>query len=176
VHHVRIQQQKSGLQDSEQQLYQFTAMLDHVDNLIMLADTSTDNVIFYMNRTARDVLAHHRSAMNAKFRAGVDVNNAFQHSIHQFHRDPDRIRRILQDIAARRISHHEALIPVAGVTFKTKVFPIWDARTATSCSVSWPAFRTFQPKWKPRRCAMPMTNVACFWKNVLVSLQAMCRP
>ena len=117
-----------ALQDSEKQLYQFTAMLDHVDNLIMLADTSTDNVIFYMNRTARDVLAQHRSAMNEKFRAGVDVNNAFQHSIHQFHRNPDRIRRILQDIAARRITHHEALIPVGGVTFKTKVFPIWDSR------------------------------------------------
>ena len=118
-------------QDSDHQLYQFTAMLDHVDNLIMLADTSADNVIFYMNRTARDVLAHHRSAMNEKFRAGVDVNNAFQHSIHQFHRDPERIRRILQDIAARRITHHEALIPVAGVTFKTKVFPIWDAKDSS---------------------------------------------
>jgi methyl-accepting chemotaxis protein len=119
---------KQAQQDSDSQLYQFTAMLDHVDNLIMLADTSADNVIFYMNRTARDVLAQHRSAMNQKFRAGVDVNNAFQHSIHQFHRDPERIRRILQDITARRITHHEALIPVGGVTFKTKVFPIWDAQ------------------------------------------------
>nr|WP_137010059.1 methyl-accepting chemotaxis protein [Aquitalea aquatilis] len=117
---------KQDQQESKQQLHQFTAMLDYVDNLIMLADTTPDNTIFYMNRTARDVLASHRSMMNKKFRAGVDVNNAFKHSIHQFHRDPDRIRQILQDIAARRITHHEALIPVGSVTFKTKVFPIWD--------------------------------------------------
>ncbi|WP_199052289.1 methyl-accepting chemotaxis protein [Aquitalea sp. ASV15] len=117
---------KQDQQESKQQLHQFTAMLDHVDNLIMLADTTPENTIFYMNRTARDVLASHRNMMNQKFRSGVDVNNAFQHSIHQFHRDPERIRHILQDIAARRITHHEALIPVGSVTFKTKVFPIWD--------------------------------------------------
>ncbi|PXX48739.1 methyl-accepting chemotaxis protein (MCP) signaling protein [Aquitalea magnusonii] len=117
---------KQDQQESKQQLHQFTAMLDYVDNLIMLADTTPENTIFYMNRTARDVLASHRNMMNQKFRSGVDVNNAFQHSIHQFHRDPERIRHILQDIAARRITHHEALIPVGSVTFKTKVFPIWD--------------------------------------------------
>jgi methyl-accepting chemotaxis protein len=110
----------------DQQLHQFSAMLDYADNLIMLADTTPDNTIFYMNRTARELLAQHRSMMNQKFRPGVDVNNAFMHSIHQFHRDPDRIRRILQDIAARRISQYEALIPVGNITFKSKVFPIWD--------------------------------------------------
>ncbi|WP_062791096.1 methyl-accepting chemotaxis protein [Aquitalea pelogenes] len=138
-------------QDSEKQLYQFTAMLDHVDNLIMLADTSADNVIFYMNRTARDVLAHHRSAMNEKFRAGVDVNNAFQHSIHQFHRDPERIRRILNDIAARRITHHEALIPVGGVTFKTKVFPIWDAQDSSKLLCFMASFQDISAEVEAQR-------------------------
>ncbi|KJV31258.1 chemotaxis protein [Aquitalea magnusonii] len=138
-------------QDSEKQLYQFTAMLDHVDNLIMLADTSADNVIFYMNRTARDVLAHHRSAMNEKFRAGVDVNNAFQHSIHQFHRDPERIRRILNDIAARRITHHEALIPVGGVTFKTKVFPIWDNQDSSKLLCFMASFQDISAEVEAQR-------------------------
>ena len=138
-------------QDCEKQIYQFTAMLDHVDNLIMLADTSADNVIFYMNRTARDVLAHHRSTMNEKFRAGVDVNNAFQHSIHQFHRDPERIRRILNDIAARRITHHEALIPVAGVTFKTKVFPIWDAQDSNKLLCFMASFQDISAEVEAQR-------------------------
>ncbi|WP_199104352.1 methyl-accepting chemotaxis protein [Aquitalea sp. ASV11] len=138
-------------QDCEKQIYQFTAMLDHVDNLIMLADTSADNVIFYMNRTARDVLAHHRSAMNEKFRAGVDVNNAFQHSIHQFHRDPERIRRILNDIAARRITHHEALIPVGGVTFKTKVFPIWDAQDSNKLLCFMASFQDISAEVEAQR-------------------------
>jgi len=86
---------QNGSSAQDQELHQLQQMLDHVDNLIMLADTTPDNSIIYMNKTARDVLAQHRSAMNQKFRPGVDVAQAHQHSIHQFHRDPDRIRGAL---------------------------------------------------------------------------------
>jgi methyl-accepting chemotaxis protein len=133
------------------QLHQFSAMLDHVDNLIMLADTSPDNIIFYMNRTAHAVLAQHRSMMNQKFRHGVDVNNAFQHSIHQFHRDPERIRQILRDIAARRISHHEALIPVGSVTFKSKVFPIWDSQNSEELLCFMASFQDISAELEAQR-------------------------
>jgi len=116
---------QNGSSAQDQQLHQLQQMLDHVDNLIMLADTTPDNTIIYMNKTARDVLAQHRSAMNQKFRPGVDVAQAHQHSIHQFHRDPDRIRGILQDLASGRLDVHKATIPVGNVIFETKVFPIW---------------------------------------------------
>lgn len=58
------------------QLHYLMQMLDHSDNMVMLADTTPDNTIFYMNRTARQVLSQHRSMMNEKFRPGVDVENA----------------------------------------------------------------------------------------------------
>ncbi len=119
---------KDSTAQDEEQLHQFKSVLDNVDNLIMLADTTPENTIFYMNRTARETLNRHRDMMNQKFRGGVDVNKAFQHSIHQFHRDPERIRRILSDLASRRMENHEAYIPVGQVTFKTKVFPVWSER------------------------------------------------
>ncbi|WP_159875492.1 methyl-accepting chemotaxis protein [Aquitalea denitrificans] len=133
------------------QLHQFSAMLDYVDNLIMLADTTPDNTIFYMNHTARDALAQHRNMMNQKFRSGVDVSNAFQHSIHQFHRDPERIRQILRDIAARRINHHEALIPVGSVTFKTKVFPIWDEQDSNKLLCFMASFQDISSELEAQR-------------------------
>ena len=116
-------QQASTAQDQE--INQLRQMLDCVDNLIMLADTTPDNAIIYMNKTARDTLAHHRAAMNQKFRPGVDVDKAYQHSIHQFHVSPDRIRGILQDLASGKLDVHKAMIPVGDITFETKIFPIW---------------------------------------------------
>ena len=113
--------------DAARQVRQLESVLDHADNLIMLCDTSRDNAIFYMNKTARDILSRHREMMNQKFRAGVDVNHAHGHSIHQFHRDPEYNRRILADLASRKIDQHIAMIPVGEVMFKTKVFPIWDS-------------------------------------------------
>ncbi|QOZ85083.1 MULTISPECIES: methyl-accepting chemotaxis protein [Chromobacterium] len=113
--------------DTARQVRQLESVLDHADNLIMLCDTSRDNVIFYMNKTARDILGRHREMMNQKFRAGVDVNHAHGHSIHQFHQNPEHNRRILADLASRKIDQHIAMIPVGEVMFKTKVFPIWDS-------------------------------------------------
>ncbi|POZ60947.1 methyl-accepting chemotaxis protein [Chromobacterium alticapitis] len=113
-------------QDLEQTIHQFQCVLDNSDNLIMLCDTSPDNVIFYMNKTAKDVLRQHQATLNQRFRAGVDVNQAQDRSIHQFHRDPSHNRRILADLAARKMPFHSAIIPVGEVIFQTKVFPIWD--------------------------------------------------
>lgn len=121
---------KSRLESEEgaQELHTLRAMLDNADNILMLADTTSDNTIFYMNKTARETFMRLRGALNQKFRPGVDVTKADQRSIHQFHKDPDRIRRILADLASGRVPVHEALIPVGDITFKTKVFPIWDER------------------------------------------------
>lgn len=104
------------------------AMLDNADNVIMLADTTPENTIFYMNETARLTFRQLAEEMNSKFRPGVDVVNAEFHSIHQFHRDPDRIRRILADLASGKVKVHDALIPVGDITFKTKIFPIRDSQ------------------------------------------------
>ena len=63
----------------------------------MLADTTQDNTIVYMNDTARDFFARFRNQLNENSVTAPDVTNADHHSIHQFHPDPARIRRILAD-------------------------------------------------------------------------------
>lgn len=117
--------QKEASSTKDEEIHQLRQMLDCVDNLIMLADTTPDNKIFYMNKTARELLSQHRAAMNQKFRPGVDVEKAFEHSIHQFHTSPERIRGILQDLASGKLAVHKAMIPVGNITFETKIFPIW---------------------------------------------------
>ncbi len=117
--------QKEASSTKDEEIHQLRQMLDCVDNLIMLADTTPDNKIFYMNKTARELLSQHRAAMNQKFRPGVDVEKAFEHTIHQFHSSPERIRGILQDLASGRLAVHTAMIPVGNITFETKIFPIW---------------------------------------------------
>jgi len=101
------------------------AMLDRSDNIVMLADTSDDNIIFYINKTGRDFFTRMRDQLNATMSRGADVANAHLHSIHQFHRDPERIRRILAELASRRIASHEAPIRIGPTTLKTKTFALW---------------------------------------------------
>lgn len=102
-------------------------MLDLDDNVIMLADTTPENTIFYMNETARQTFRRFAGEMNSKLGTGADVNNAYLHSIHQFHRNPDRTRRILADLASGKMKVHAAPIPVGDITFSTRIFPIWDS-------------------------------------------------
>src|SRR6202034_4345612 len=101
---------KPGESGCRHDLRTLEEMLDRSDNIIMLADTSPDNVIFYMNKTARDFFRRLREEMNSTIGRGADVANAHRNSIHQFHRDPDRIRRVLADLASRKIATHEAPI------------------------------------------------------------------
>ncbi|OHX15072.1 methyl-accepting chemotaxis protein [Chromobacterium sphagni] len=137
--------------EMEQTIHQLQSMLDHSDNLIMLCDTSRDNVIFYMNKTARDVLAQHRQALNQRFRPGTDVANADAHSIHQFHKDPERIRAVFNDLANRRIQEHYAIIPVGEIIFKTKIFPIWDTREPDRLRCFMASFQDISAEEKARQ-------------------------
>jgi len=114
---------KQELLDKENEIKKLTQMLDNVDNVVMLCDTTNDNKIFYMNRKAKELLQQHRSELNSGLR-GADVGNAFGNSIHQFHKDPARIRSIFADPGGKL--PHAADIPIGGVTLQTKAYPIWD--------------------------------------------------
>jgi len=111
-----------------EEVHKLRSMLDHSDNVIMLADTTPDNKIFYMNKTAREFFARHRSTLNKRFLDGSDVAHAEFQSIHQFHPDPKRIRRLLANLASGKQPSYEAPIPVGDILFRTKVFPIWDSQ------------------------------------------------
>ncbi|MGR2682762.1 methyl-accepting chemotaxis protein [Chromobacterium haemolyticum] len=138
-------------EDLEQTIHQFQCVLDNSDNLIMLCDTGPDNVIFYMNKTARDVLKKHHVSLNQRFDAGVDVNQAMNHSIHQFHRDPSHNRRILADLAARKMPFHSAQIPVGDVIFETKVFPIWSRQDSSKLLCFMASFKDVSAEERARQ-------------------------
>ena len=109
---------------AEAEVKRLTAVLDRVDNVVMLCDTTNENRIFYMNASAREILDRYSSNLTEVLRR-ADVGNAFGNSIHQFHRDPDRIRSIFKDMAEGRATFHQADIPMGEVCFRTKAYPIW---------------------------------------------------
>lgn len=108
----------------EAETHRLMQMLDNVSNVVMLCDTTHANQVFYMNKVALEVFAKHRTALNSDLR-GADVANAQGHSIHQFHKNPERIRHILAQ--PNRMPHH-ADIPIGGTVFRTSTYPIWDSQ------------------------------------------------
>jgi PAS domain-containing protein len=99
-------------------------MLDNVDNIVMLCDATHDNKIFYMNKRAKEMLNQHRTELNAGLR-GADVGNANGNAIHQYHKDPERIRRMFGSPKASL--PHTAEIPIGAITLRTTAYPIWDS-------------------------------------------------
>jgi methyl-accepting chemotaxis protein len=115
---------KQDLGDKKLEIAKLVQMLDNVDNIVMLCDTTSDNRIFYMNRRAKELMGQHRTDLNAGLR-GADVAQAAGNSIHQFHKDPARVRSIFGDPRGRM--PHAAEIPIGGITLRTTTYPIWDS-------------------------------------------------
>ncbi len=109
---------RSRNMDREQLLDYAKVLLEPLSSLEMLceADEKMDNIIFYMNRTALETMNFHHGRLNPMLR-GADVRTALGHSIHQFHKDPERIRKIFRDITAGAIREHNAELTLGGVTF-----------------------------------------------------------
>ena len=115
---------KQELLEKQLEIKKLIQMLDNVDNIVMLCDTTPDNTIFYMNRRAKELMQRFRSDLNDGLQ-GADVANAMDNSIHQYHKDPGRVRRIFGD--PRSAMPHSADIPIGGVTLRTTAYPIWDS-------------------------------------------------
>ncbi|WP_298270755.1 methyl-accepting chemotaxis protein [Geobacter sp.] len=113
---------KRQLEEKDAELNVLKQMLDNLGNIVMLCDTTPDNRIFYMNKAAREMMMRHRQELNSGLR-GADVATAFEQSIHQFHRDPAKVRMILGKPGELP---HRAEIPIGGVTLRTTSYPIWD--------------------------------------------------
>ncbi|WP_215777819.1 methyl-accepting chemotaxis protein [Paludibacterium sp. B53371] len=117
--------QRDNTSAERTELARLKSVLDLSDHLVMLADNSQDNLVFYMNRTARQAFNQHREALNRHLNNGHDVQNAFGQSIHQLHQDPQRSRSLFADLKARRISEHEALMQIGELIFKARLEPLW---------------------------------------------------
>ena len=102
-------------------------LLDPLTSLEMLceADADFENAVFYMNRTALDAMNFHHARLNPMLR-GADVRNALNRSIHQFHKDPERIRSIFRAMIDGKITEHSADLALGGVTFSLTFTPVRD--------------------------------------------------
>jgi hypothetical protein len=101
--------------------------LEHLSTLEMLAeaDPAMDNRIIFMNRTAIDTMARFHAGLNGAL-GGADVRGALGQSIHRFHKEPQRIRTILRELAAGEADMHAVEMTVGSVTFSLRFFPLRD--------------------------------------------------
>jgi hypothetical protein len=115
---------KQELERKVAEIARLEQMLDNVDNIVMLCDTTPENRIFYQNRRAKELLSQHRTELNAGLN-GADASNSFGNSIHQFHKNPSKVRNIFSN--PRSDMPHSAEIPIGGITLRTTTYPIWDS-------------------------------------------------
>jgi hypothetical protein len=111
--------------NAEQLTHWADAFLGPLETLEMLAeaDAAFENKIFYMNRTALDTMARFHRGLNSALR-GADVRNAFNHSIHQYHKDPERIKAIFRDMLSGKTPMHATEMTVGTVTFSLRFMPV----------------------------------------------------
>jgi methyl-accepting chemotaxis protein len=107
-------------------------IFDHLDNIVMLCDTTSENSIIYMNEAAKSTLLRYRSELSTAL-GGADVTSALGGSIHRFHRNPDRVRSILREMQGGGEREHSADIPLGEIAFRTKTYPLWDSSGTLVC-------------------------------------------
>ena len=116
---------RETLLERERLLDHARMLLDPLASLEMLceADEEMENVIFFMNRTALEVMSLHHRQLNPLLK-GADVRNALGRSIHQFHKDPERIRNIFRDLTAGPGRKHATELILGGITFALNFTPV----------------------------------------------------
>lgn len=115
------------------------SLLEPLPSLEMLceADEKMENVIFYMNRTALEIMSMHHGRLNPLLQ-GADVRTALGHSIHQFHKDPERIRAIFRAMAAGKEPEHRTQLTLGSIVFDMVFSPVRDEEGQTlAFHASW---------------------------------------
>ncbi|MEY2341142.1 methyl-accepting chemotaxis protein [Acidithiobacillus sp. IBUN Pt1247-S3] len=115
------------------------ALLDPLSSLEMLcaADDAMENRIIYMNETAQRVMDQYASKLQPELR-GADVSKAFGHSIHQFHRDPERVREIFRKLADGSLREHHSVLDVGEISFILRFSAVRDENgRALAFHASW---------------------------------------
>lgn len=128
-HSIRSKTKSRRVDPEREQLLQHAqALLEPLSSLEMLceADEKMENGIFYMNRAAISAMNLNHKRLNPSLR-GADVRDALGHSIHQYHKDPERIRAILRTLAADTTQEHVTELALGGVTFSLTFTPVCNA-------------------------------------------------
>ena len=103
-------------------------VLEPLSSMEMLAeaDENMENIVFYMNAKAKSVFAMHRTALNALLPPGSDVTQAEGRSIHQFHKDPERIRRLFRRMIDDPAMVHASTMKLGDVVFQLSFSSVTD--------------------------------------------------
>ncbi|XTI73390.1 methyl-accepting chemotaxis protein [Acidithiobacillus sp. AC3] len=115
------------------------ALLAPLASLEMLceADEAMENRIFYMNETARQVMDRYASKLQGELR-GADVRKAQDHSIHQFHHDPERVRAIFRRLADGGLQEHHTVLDLGEISFILRFSAVRDETGRTlAFHASW---------------------------------------
>jgi hypothetical protein len=132
-------QRKKTNPEREQLLEYARTLLEPLSSLEMLceADEEMENPILFMNRAALEAMSLNHRRLNPLLR-GADVRKALGCSIHQFHRDPERIRNIFRTLTADPAREHSTELVLGGVTFALNFTPICDrAGKVVAFHASW---------------------------------------
>ncbi len=102
-----------------QTIGQYAACLDAVDTNIFIANP--DLVIVYANKKALKTAQSISNDIYENFKVGA--HEVIGGSIHRFHKDPERVERILRNPSQLP---HEASFSFGNITLKTSINGIWD--------------------------------------------------
>ncbi len=102
-------------------------LLEPLSSLEMLAenDPAMQNKIFYMNRVARETMAFHHQRLNTDLN-GADVRSAMYASVHQFHKDPERIKGIFRAMTEGVVDTDIVQLTLGELTFSLTFTPVKD--------------------------------------------------
>jgi hypothetical protein len=130
---------REGASEKQRLLMYAKALLEPLSSLEMLcdADEKMENAIFYMNHASLEAMGLNHKRLNASLR-GADVRNAQGRSIHQFHKDPERIRKIFRALQADPSKHHSTELTLGGITFALDFTPVLSEEgKVTAFHASW---------------------------------------
>src|SRR5690606_7648700 len=99
------------------------AVLQSIRNNVMIADNN--DTLIYMNNISHKSLTELEPQIQDQF-PNFSVNKAIGASIHNMHKDPDRIKRVLQSLKPGEI--HTAQISVGGQILELNVAGIFDGK------------------------------------------------
>src|SRR5450432_1345693 len=118
-------EQREANSERERLLEYARVLLEPLSSIEMLcdADENMENAILFMNRAALEAMNLNHRRLNPLLR-GADVRKALGCSIHQFHRDPERIRSIFRTLAADPAREHSTELQLGGVTFTLSFTPV----------------------------------------------------
>ena len=125
--------------DKERLLEIAPVLLGPLSSLEMLcdADEKMENTVFYMNRAALEAMSLNHGRLNPMLR-GADVRTALGRSIHQFHKDPERIRNIFRAMVAGTTTEYNTELLLGGVTFSLNFTPVFAGKgKALAFHASW---------------------------------------